>query len=54
MLIIKLLYFHTFFPFRMNIVELHYIQSLTPLFRMQKTRVSNEDNDIRYSVFSRI
>ena len=57
-LIIKLLYFHvlkkTFFPFMINIVELNYIESLTPWFRIQKTRMSSKGNDTRYSVFLRI
>ena len=43
MLIIKLLYFHglrkIFFPFRINIVELNYIQGRTPLFRIKKNNV---------------
>ena len=43
MLIIKLLYFHglrkMFFPFRINIVELNYIQSLTSWFRIKKKNV---------------
>ena len=56
MLIIKLLYFDvlrkTFFPFMINIVELTYIDSLTPWFRIQKkTRMSSKENDTRYMFF---
>ena len=43
-----------FFPFRINIVELNHIYFLLHGSEFKKTRMSGEDNDTRYSVFSRI
>ena len=55
MLIIKLVYFHglrkTFFLFSINIVELNYIQSLTPWFRIQKKLAFQAKITIRDIVF---
>ena len=55
MLLIKLLYFHglrkTFFPFRISAVELNYIQSLTPWFRIKKKLGCQAKRTIRDIVF---
>ena len=55
MLLITLLYFHglrkTFFPFRISTVELNYIQSLTPWFRIKKKLGCQAKRTIRDIVF---